>query len=159
MKALRAGIDVASACQLVDIILHFLADPFLPCVTLTLFRGASVYYIRRRISVRSIGCVISCAIDTRENVSPGDQFPSFEIYYTCLSHSMPWTREKWTKTNRPLRRPDVELYSNERQIAITFPEERRYLLPWDRVSTCKCGDVRKRLHEILLVNILWPVFI
>jgi len=57
-------------------------------VTLTLLRGANVYRIRCRISVRSIGCAISCAIDTGENVSLGDQFPSLEIYYTRLSHSM-----------------------------------------------------------------------
>jgi len=79
-------------------------------------------------------CNIVCNRHTRDYLSLGDQFPSFEIYYTCLSHSMPWTREKWTKTNRPLRRSDVELYSNERQIAITFPKERRYLLLRDSLN-------------------------
>lgn len=68
-------------------------------------------------------------------------------------------REKRTITNRPLRRPDVELYGNERQIAITFPKERRYLLLRGRFSDWKCGDVRKRLRGISLVNILLPVLI
>lgn len=93
------------------------------------------------------------------SVSPGDQFPSLEIYYARLSHSMSRTREKRTKTNRPLRRPDVELYGNERQIAITFPKERRYLLPRGKFSACKCGDIRTRLRGISLVNISWSALI
>lgn len=74
--------------------IHWQIRSFRSCVKLTLLRGANVYRICFRISVRSIGYAISCAIDTRENVSPDDQFLSFEIYYTHLSHSVLWNERK-----------------------------------------------------------------
>lgn len=153
--------STSDCCRLVDIILHLLADPFLPfVVSIKLMYVTSkckcLSHLPQDFSEKYWVCNIVC---NRECIIWRYQFLSFEIYYTRLSHSISWTLEKRTKSNRSLWRPDVELYGNERQIAITFPKERRYLLPQGRSLACKCEDVRKRLHGISLVNILWPIFI
>jgi len=156
------GIDVVSTCRLVNIILHFLADPFLPflpCVTLTLFRGARVYCIRRRISMRSIGCVISYAIDTRETTyhsATNFRHSRYIIraYHTrCLEHG---------RNERKLIGLSGDLTSSCTVMSVKLPLpslRREDTCCFEIVSTCKCGVVRKRLHGILLVNILWVVFI
>lgn len=52
---------------------------------------------------------------------------SRDILSASIAFDVPRARRvKRTKPNRSLWRPDVELYSNERQIAIAVPKEEMY---------------------------------
>jgi len=112
---------MSDRCCLVDIILHLLADPFL-----SFARHA---YVTPQLSIASaagfqweVSDVRYRAQSTRARVYRSvTNFRHSKYIIRVYRTRCTRTREKWMKTNRPLRGPDVELYGNERQIAITSP--------------------------------------
>jgi len=99
---------------------------FFPLLCYALFQSVNVYHIcekstnvRHRMAIENVyarECIARRAISV-----------SRDILSASIAFDMPRARQvKRTKPNRSLWRPDVELYSNERQIAIAVPKEEMY---------------------------------
>lgn len=72
--------------------------------------------VRHRMSVESVYA--------RECIARQPISVTRDILSASIVFDVPRAHQvKRTKPNRSLRRPDVELYSNERQIAIAVPKE------------------------------------
>lgn len=75
--------------------------------------------VRHRMAIENVyarECIVRQPISATRDILSASI--AFDVPQAC--------RVKRTKPNRSLRRPDVELYSNERQIAIAVPKEELY---------------------------------
>lgn len=131
---------------------------FLPLVRHALLRGVNVYRIRHRISARSIGWAIPCAIDTRGVYRPATNFRHsryiMRVYrIRCPEHG---------RNERKLIALSGDLTSSCTVMSVKLPlhsPRREDTCCLEVNSQLKCGDVRTRLHGISLVNISWPALI